>query len=302
MWQTIKRMAQQIEKFLEIHSASSDGDDVTGFVRAIEKYSIEFLRMDTSRPLAIGKSKIGGRPHLPRGFQWPYYEGVNYHNMRTSRPLSFIAQINLSEITAMDEEHKLPDSGFLYFFYELDTMMWGLTPEEKGCARVFYYEISAKELSVTNYPWDLRPNYYVPESPIKFRKRRSIPSFEEIGNRTQLASAEYLQAAQKCGFDTDRSPESVFKLLGYADLIQGSVVRECTLIEAGYSVDKWKFLSDNKKNELSVNEDRWILLAQFGTISESIMFGDYGCIYFYIKEDDLRKRQFNDVHLSLQCY
>ncbi len=31
------------------------------------------------------------------------------------------------------------------------------------------------------------------------------------------------------------------------------------------------------------------------------MFGDCGCIYFYIRKEDLAARRFDRVHLCLQC-
>ena len=45
----------------------------------------------------------------------------------------------------------------------------------------------------------------------------------------------------------------------------------------------------------------WTLLAQFGTLSDELMFGDCGCIYFYIRKDDLAAQRFDRVYLNLQC-
>ena len=41
----------------------------------------------------INKSKIGGKPYLPKDFVWPYYQEL---------PLSFLAQINLEEVKSLD--------------------------------------------------------------------------------------------------------------------------------------------------------------------------------------------------------
>ena len=86
---------------------------------------------------AKGASKIGGIPDLPAGFQWPYFEGTDYEGVRKSRPLSFVAQIDLSQAVGFDPEGLLPHTGMLYFFYELQTMAWG-NLEDDGCARVYY--------------------------------------------------------------------------------------------------------------------------------------------------------------------
>lgn len=51
--------------------------------------------------------------------------------------MCFLAQIDLKEISAVDKEHRLPDDGILSFFYDLETMTWGLDPDDKGSAKVF---------------------------------------------------------------------------------------------------------------------------------------------------------------------
>ena len=58
----------------------------------------------------INKSKIGGKPYLPKDFIWPYYQRL---------PLSFLAQINLEEVSSLDKDKLLPDKGILYFFFSI---------------------------------------------------------------------------------------------------------------------------------------------------------------------------------------
>ncbi len=55
--------------------------------------------------------------------------------------LSFVAQLNLNEISKLDESGKLPIEGFLYFFYGVDEV----TREEK--ALVHYYDGCVESLS-----------------------------------------------------------------------------------------------------------------------------------------------------------
>ncbi len=59
--------------------------------------------------LPIGASKLGGRPDAPKGFAWPAYDG---------RPLSFVAQVNLPDVSPLDEDRLLPPTGLLSFFYD----------------------------------------------------------------------------------------------------------------------------------------------------------------------------------------
>ncbi len=56
-----------------------------------------------------GASKFFGAPTLPRGWQ-----------DRFSDDVLFFAQIRLSDIAALDTENKLPHTGYLYLFLEVE--------------------------------------------------------------------------------------------------------------------------------------------------------------------------------------
>ena len=75
--------------------------------------SIELLPTDGPGKVELGSSKVGGRPHLPKEFEWYRYEGTNYDGVTAGRPLSFLAQINLAEIADLDIDGVLPSRGML---------------------------------------------------------------------------------------------------------------------------------------------------------------------------------------------
>lgn len=98
------------------------------------------IKLKISKPKDIlfsGSSKLFGNPDVWDGFEWPYIEenGEKYD-------LTFLCQINCTEVSALDKEDRLPKTGILYFFYDLDTM-----PEtsDSRSARVLWYngELSA---------------------------------------------------------------------------------------------------------------------------------------------------------------
>ena len=82
--------------------------------------------------LPIGSSKFFGNPDVWEGFEWPAIEedGELYD-------LTFMCQINCAEITDFDEASKLPKTGMLYFFYDLDEMP--SSPYTLQAAKVLYY-------------------------------------------------------------------------------------------------------------------------------------------------------------------
>ena len=102
-----------------------------------------------------------------------------------------------------------------------------------------------------------------------------------------------------------RSLDPRSKLLGWADVIQGNMTRECELVaRRGYYLgdpDGWERVTprDRQETEQWANRD-WILLFQLGTVETDdfeLMFGDCGRIYFYIHKDDLAARNFNMIRI-----
>ena len=100
---------------------------LTKILSEVKKDEITIFTEPNEDNEILNKSKIGGKPYLPKDFVWPYYQEL---------PLSFLAQINLEEVKALDKDNLLPDKGMLYFFYELETEEWGFKPENKGCSKV----------------------------------------------------------------------------------------------------------------------------------------------------------------------
>ncbi|MBL4637391.1 MAG: DUF1963 domain-containing protein [Kofleriaceae bacterium] len=101
--------------------------------------------------VAIGQSKIGGKPHLPEGMEWPCEDddteaeenGWNY------KRLSFVCQINLAECKPYDFEG-LPDRGMLYLFHTTEEEF--LSDEWSS---LIYRDVPASELREVDYPKDL---------------------------------------------------------------------------------------------------------------------------------------------------
>lgn len=60
--------------------------------------------------------------------------------------------------------------------------------------------------------------------------------------------------------------------------------------------EEWDRLRENSRD--------WRLLFQMGTVERDgfeLMFGDCGCIYFYIRGEDLAQRRFDRIWMVLQC-
>jgi uncharacterized protein YwqG len=256
-----------------------------------------------------GSSKFGGRPDLPADFQWYYFEGSGMDDKAKSRPLSFIAQINCQEISRYDTEHLLPASGILYFFYELDSMTWGFDPKDAGSARVFYYKGDIQNLKRIDFPEDLEEEFQMPELKIQFSNRNDLPSYDEFGEDFDYddfgdeemdtyddARADYLNIEEK---------DTISKVLGYADVIQGDMRLECEEIANGIYCGSQPDAGNEDLTKMEQSSKKWQLLFQLDTVEDDdfeLMFGDCGRIYYYIRKDDLKNGNFNNCWLILQCY
>ncbi len=290
---------------------SKDNELLNDYLKSIIRHAVLLEREEVDDEPSIGTSKIGGVPHLPEGFQWPYYESDGYDGTHENRPLSFVAQIDLAAMTPFEKDNLLPKSGYLYFFYDIVSQKWGFDPADKGCARVYYFDVPANQLKFTALPDDLEDDVRVPLSVISFETKDELPAYDEFCELTDTTRFgddfnwdSYDETVEKTIESQEYSPEDVCKMLGYADLMQESMIGECAMVDAGIycgNAEAYRSISEEKKADIAKDTPNWILLAQFGTLSEEIMFGDCGCIYFYIRKADLAALRFDRVWLCLQC-
>lgn len=263
-----------------------------------------YLRMTENA--SASRTRIGGLPLVPQNFVYPYFtdpeDGV-------SRPLSFLAQIDLAEIAPLDREQLLPDHGILSFFYELENEPWGYSPEHIGCAKVYWFE-EASALRETPLPDSLDPAFVIPQIAVETGAFADYPDYTEGGEHFGLDAIlpdsdrayEQYQELRTAEFADDTRT----KLLGYADIVQDDMLYQCEYIARGYSLaDGMPDIPADKEAEIAAHETDWVLLFQFDSVDTEdfeLMLGDCGRIYFYIRKEDLAARRFDRVHLILQCY
>ena len=82
---------------------------------------------------------------------------------------------------SLDKDKLLPSKGMLYFFYELETQEWGYSPQDKGCAKVFYFE-DTSNFELISFPEDMEDYYKIPEFKVNFKSNISLPSYEDFDN------------------------------------------------------------------------------------------------------------------------
>lgn len=271
---------------------------------------INYSEDENRKKLPKGTSKIGGKPDLPKVFQWFYYKGEDYKKIVENRPLSFLMQINCEEVHKYDKESLLPEKGMLYFFYELFTMTWGFSPQDRGSAKVFYYDGEIEALVPVDFPEDMEKDCIIPESKINFESMNDYPidfldyyDPDDSDEEMERKEKEFEKELEELGYKTDTT-----KLLGHPELIQGEYWEECEGVARKniyYGSAPIKYGSDEVKKSIKENAKDWILLMQMSELEigdYGLYFGDSGKIYFNIRKEDLKNKNFDNVWLTLQCY
>ena len=279
---------------------------VSEILDSLKKNEITISTEFNNNSEIVNKSKIGGKPYLPKDFIWPYYQGL---------PLSFLAQINLEEVSSLDKDKLLPDKGILYFFYELETQEWGYSPQDKGCAKVFYFENNSN-FDLIDFPKDMEDYYKIPEFKINFKSNISLPSYEDFFNLIEdkeeledITENEFYDIYHSAYDELSKKYlvpiEKYIKLLAYPDVIQNSMEEECEAVTRGFDMGDVESYPKKYQKEIRSASKDWILLFQMDTVETSdyeLMFGDSGHIYFWIKKEDLKNKNFENIWLILQCY
>lgn len=246
--------------------------------------------------LRIGESKLGGLPDLPPGVDWPECKG---------EPLSFIAQFRMSDVTEYDTDRLLPSTGMTYFFYDADQGAWGYDPADAGRWKVIYYGGELSRLQRKPAPAVLLEQARFRACRVIFSREDSFPSWESYDVQNLGMSKKEMSAYQSilAPIDEYREEHPTHRILGQADIIQNDMQLECQLVTHGLYCGDESGYQDSRAAVLAAGATGWQLLLQIDTEDEiGMMWGDAGRLYFWIQRDALKKRDFDQVWVILQCY
>lgn len=264
--------------------------------KATETYLGFGTNLKSESELSIGSSKVGGNPDLPPSIQWPACNG---------NQLDFLLQLNLDEIPQNLQNDLLPDSGWLYFFYDQKSRVWGFDPQDKGSWRVLFFQGYKASLVRTRKPGAFGQATYSP---------CSVEFYEALGSDWYLARdhPEMKNHAEELSkFDNliDLMPKvSSHKIMGDPHGIQSSAEdmrKKCQFVSHGlYMGGSGAPPFDKAKAEkLAPGAREWRLLLQLDSDSHPhMLWGDRGRQYFWIREQDLKEKNFKDVWMILECF
>jgi hypothetical protein len=269
--------------------------------------------------LPVGMSKVGGQPDLPPGFVWPYWQ---------ERPIHFLAQFNMTEVAHYDVEHTLPISGMLYFFLD-DTLESIGTPgsygrqEERGW-KVVYYPGSLSHLQRTPPPPGL-PELFGELLPraVQFEYEVTVPDddsieFQLLTERLALTEDEkeaywnfliriFATEVQEkfCLAPPVYKHVSRHRLLGCPNVgYQDGRLMAVYSGDREESIDEEKLDAETRRKLWLGRAERsqaWRLLFQIDTdVGAGLDWGDTGTMFFFIRHDDLRAGNFDNVWVEYE--
>lgn len=272
---------------------------------------------DMGNEQPLGASRIGGLPDLPPSITWPVDDG---------RPLDFIAQIDLAEAAAVAQLPDLPPSGRLAFFYDTDNQPWGFDPREREGWRALYFEDDGATLQRVRPPAPVastRPQppgllsrilgrnpppriadslEPFPANRVRFEAAISMPNlYEEFD---QEFDSDLWDAVEDIMYKLDiEFDDPDHQLGGHPAQIQGDMKLECQLASNGLYCGDGEAYESEQGLALKPGAAEWRLLLQIDSDEEGPgwMWGDLGCIYFWIRGSDLAARNFDNVWCVLQC-
>ncbi|MBN1964336.1 MAG: DUF1963 domain-containing protein [Anaerolineae bacterium] len=294
--------------YVPLRSLMQEADlpQVAAAIERVARPTIRIRQAGADGILPPGGSKLGGLPDLPPGWEWPQWNGL---------PQSFLAQFNLAEVAPFDVEGLLPRAGLLAFFYDCEQAVSGITPSDRGAWSVLYVtEDDLPQVAPRPTPPDLPDRARFRACPVEF-----APAVTLSSSPTHLGPLPAYQdepgdllhtwEEQQRYYDVQRAVEQQYaltyprhQLLGHAYPQQHEDMEwECQYFANGLS-----FLDRDTRAQydaaLRPGAGQWRLLCQIDSDDDTgMMWGDAGLLYFWIKQEDLLARRFDQVWMMLQC-
>lgn len=262
---------------------------------SLAKMSIRFTTEKSSDDvIPVGASKIGGFPDLPNNHPYPKWKNV---------PLSFLAQINLSDISIFSTASVLPSSGVLSFFYSATQETWGFDPKDKGSWQIYYFA-DMTNLQRTEIPNDIPEEGYYSSCSLFFFEELTLLPWESIVFENLYLTKEerdiYIDLLDQI---YSNGNDLINRILGYPDQIQGDMQLECQLASNGLYCGDGTGYEDPRRKELEPDSVNWQLLFQLDSEEENagMCWGDVGRVYFWIYQKELINKDFDKTWMILQC-
>ncbi|PEK30215.1 YwqG family protein [Bacillus pseudomycoides] len=244
-----------------------------------------------------GSSRVGGDPDLPPQFAWPLTSN--------GTPMTFLVQLNMSDITKYDMNELLPKTGMLSFFLGIDEPAYNVEhrviwfDEVEMLSAVRRESPSETALESTYIGYDL-----------KARSSLEPPGYAYVDNdqieNDKVTFADYDDLFYEI---RDEKDGDIIQVFGYPTEQHDNSEYEAALIiltgkECGCSADKAleeiaaHFDSDMTKAKQEV-VNMQMLLELESDDDVGFCWWDAGVLHFFIREEDLIAGRFDRTYCSV---
>lgn len=229
----------------------------------IAKVAREAIEIEATTPddySQLGNSRLGGFPDLADAALFPKTNGKYW---------SFLAQLNLADIAPLNGY--LPPSGLLSFFVDTDYY--------ENCRVLFTQEVSNSLSTIRHAGQDAMLN---PDD-----------DYTQTPHRTKFTRIFSLPHDAPVGVGGDDAPEI------YAN--SEHLRNRCDHHINGYTFTQHESPQEQAAAKRKGQPHEWIPLLQLGWDGEvGFCFWDAGTLTFSIHQEDLRRWDFSNVHVSLE--
>lgn len=252
----------------------------------------ESIRLDadpgSSTVVAAGTSHLGGVPDLPAGAAWPVGKG---------KPLSFVGQIRLVDLSSFAGAGGLPSAGLLSFFYDSAQETYGAAPGDDEGWQVLYLGAGAP-LQTIAFPDGLAKEARFQSAVIRFHSEWTLPSSPQ-----QVAPGLRWSDQEQQGYEAllqqlkeANAPGFRHRMFGWPDQIQDDMQLQSAMFSAGV-VD----MADSRMEVVNQQKSNWQLLLQIDSDERiGMRWASYGMLYYWIEAQAIKAAQFEKTWLVLQ--
>jgi uncharacterized protein YwqG len=243
--------------------------------------------------MAPGDTRLGGSPDLSVGSEWPTYRG---------RPLDFIMQVNLQDLSHYRCCNRLPPEGYVYFFYDAENQPDGQHPSHRGRWRVVFHPGPTDVLERVHYP-----KGGCSTAPLKTCRIDSYealsPGWEEVAvdalRLDDHETVEYLSFIETLPVAT---AHQVLGRPGYIQTFERLCQLDCQFVANGLELLSIGTPIDQERaKELEPGAADWKLLLQLDSDEDvGMKWKGSGLLTFWIREQDLSNCDFRNVWVLTQ--
>ncbi len=243
-------------------------------------------------------SKFGGVPDVSETFEWPTFNG---------KLMLFLCQIKLSELEGFEKHEYMPNKGMLYFFLRSDFIFdQGAIPNLKGEFKVLFLE---NDTSLNSYSFEQNQKepFRFDELNFRFYQHYTFPEWDSIEAeenpeiyKDDIIEQLYSEICEMSGHPSDIIGHQI---LGKPNSLQACVSFLYSMSELGYNFSNGPL--DKEKTEIaSLQSKKYINLLQIDCEDKKLNFSEIflgdDVLYFGIKEEDLKNKDFSSVMFEMQ--